>query len=63
MVKPRSVVKFTASSTEISGARPVAGRKPASASLTEQRKRRTNREGLLVTSCGSPGGCFILSYT
>lgn len=44
-VKPKSVVKFTASSTEISGVRPVAGRKPANASTTEQRERRQRRRG------------------
>lgn len=33
--RPKSVVRFTASSTETSGAQPAAGRKPASASSTE----------------------------
>lgn len=45
MVKPRNVAKFTASSTETSGARPAAGRKPANASSTERsRGRKKERE-------------------
>lgn len=35
MGKQRNVVRFTASSTESSGAPPAAGRKPANASSTE----------------------------
>ncbi|TMS01263.1 hypothetical protein E3U43_010159, partial [Larimichthys crocea] len=43
-VKQRNAGKFTASSTETSGARRAAGRKPASASSTEpQRKSETKR--------------------
>ncbi|KAI3377526.1 hypothetical protein L3Q82_008428 [Scortum barcoo] len=43
-VKLRNVVKFTASSTETSGVRPVAGRKPANASSTEQRTKRREKK-------------------
>lgn len=43
-MKPRNVVKFTASSTETSGVRPAAGRKPANASSTEQRKNERKNE-------------------
>lgn len=44
VVKPRNVVKFTASSTETSGVRPAAGRKPVNASSTEQRKNERKNE-------------------
>lgn len=43
-MKPRNVVKFTASSTETSGAPPAAGRKPANASSTEQTGRRNTEK-------------------
>ena len=36
MARRRNVVKFMASNTETSGARPVAGRKPANGSSTEE---------------------------
>lgn len=46
-MKPRSAERFTASSTESSGARPAAGRRPASASRTEGER-----------VAPPPGGCF-----
>lgn len=59
-MKPRNAERFTASSTETSGVRPAAGRKPASASSTE---RREGEDGSRPRPSASPGGCFILSET
>lgn len=46
-MKPRNAERFTASSTESSGARPAAGKRPASASWTEGER-----------VAPPPGGCF-----
>ncbi|KAE8277705.1 hypothetical protein D5F01_LYC24281 [Larimichthys crocea] len=67
-VKQRNAGKFTASSTETSGARRAAGRKPASASSTEpQRKSETKRrkeQGLKQAgTSASPGGRTDVSLT
>lgn len=44
MARRRNVVKFTASNTETSGARPVAGRKPANGSSTKEEEEEEGEE-------------------
>lgn len=41
MVRPRNAVKFMELNTESNGARPVAGKRPASASWTKSKDSKT----------------------